>query len=429
MRNALRKYLQTAVSSARHSPFWKEQSGAIAVYVGGAMMMLISAAGLYVDLSDTTMVRNEYQEALDNALVAAARKDDKDRIERAQNVFLANLSTLAKESLANENPQISLSSDGKYIQGTAQGNVPQYFRFIFGHSTMAVNAASTVAIASAQRRQADFVFVIDATGSMQNTINAVKNNALSFETNFNRYLSDHGYDPLEGMRIRVVFFQDYLAEGNGHPGTACGTAPLAGAPLNPSPFYNMPADRTAFQAFVAAQNACGGGDLAEYGLVGLNEAMDSNWAKPGDLLAPAEASGEAKTDTNTIEVVYPIIVLWTDARSYPLPPDPRVMSPHTFLYPYPPASVIPDTYDEYNEKWNDAGVIDQANKMLITFVYDYSLNDPSSDSYNGTNGYYYTIRNWTSLEQGGSLTDGNTRMVELIANAVMKKMAMPSIVR
>ena len=105
------------------------------------------------------------------------------------------------------------------------------------------------------------------------------------------------------------------------------------------------------------------------------------------------------------------------------------MPPHSFLYPYPPASIMPDTYDEYNKKWSDSGIIDQANKMLITFVYDYSLNDPISDSYNGTNGYYYTIRNWASLEQGGSLTDGNTHMVELIANAVMKKMALPSIVR
>ena len=201
--------------------------------------------------------------------------------------------------------------------------------------------------------------------------------------------------------------------------------------MNASRFFSVdiPSEQTAFLDFVSGQLACNGGDAAEYGLEGINEAMNSPWAKAGDVLAGPAFGGAAPTATNTVEAVYPIIVLWTDIWAYPLPPDPQVLPPNTFLHPYPSSTVMPYSYDDYNAKWNNPLVINQANKLLITFVNSYSLDQSTSDSYNGQNGYYYTIRNWTSHERGGTLTEGNSKMVELIAKAVMKKMIMPSIVR
>ena len=412
----------------------RDRSGSISVYVAISMMTLISAAGLYTDLSNTTRIRNEYQVALDNALVVAARKEDTaDREQRAAEMFKLSLSDSARAALGSGGARITTSPNGKFLVGEVVGGVDQNFRFIFGQPTVNVTAASKVAIASAQRRQGDFVFVIDATGSMGSTIAAVKANATTFQANFNQYLVDNEMDPLEGMRIRVVFFQDYYSEGNAPYASwgMCGTSPLAASPMNASRFFSVdiPSEQTAFLDFVSGQLACNGGDAAEYGLEGINEAMNSPWARPGDVLAGPAFYGTGPSDTNTVEAVYPIIVLWTDIWSYPLPPDPRVLPPNSFLYPYPSSSVMPYSYADYNAKWSNPSVINQANKLLITFVNNYSLDNSTSDSYNGQNGYFYTIKNWASHERGGTLTEGNTNMVKLIAKAVMKKMMMPSIVQ
>ncbi len=412
--------------------FWQEKDGAIAAYVAVSMTTLISAAGLYVDLSNTTRIRNEYQVALDNALVAAARRDDSaDRTQRAQEMFLLSLSDSARAALNGGGAHIT--SDGKYLTGEVVGGVDQNFRFIFGQPTVNVRAESTVAIASAQRRQADFVFVIDSTGSMGGTIQAVKNNATSFQTNFNNYLTAHSMDPLEGMRIRVVFFKDYFAERNGHPGNSCGTASLASAPIYASRFFSVdiPSERTDFLDFVSGQKACQGGDAAEYGLEAINDAMNSPWARPGDLLAGPAFNGDPVSATNTIEAIFPIIVLWTDITAYPLPPDPRVLPPTnaTYTYKYPSSTIMPYSYGDFNAKWSNPLVIDQANKLIITFVNPVSFQMSSDANHIKQNGYYYTIKDWASHERGGTLTEGNTKMVELIADAVMKKMVVPSIVR
>ena len=412
---------------------WQEKEGAIAAYVAISLMSLISAAGLYVDLSNTTRIRNEYQVALDNALIAAARRDDSsNRVQRAEEMFQLSLSDLARDALGGGGAHVTLE-DGKFLVGEVVGGVDQNFRFIFGQPTVTVTASSKVAIASAQRRQADFVFVIDSTGSMGNTIQAVKDNATTFQTNFNQYLVDNNMAPLEGMRIRVVFFKDYFAERNGHAGTSCGTAALASAPIYASRFFSVdiPSERADFLNFVSGQKACQGGDAAEYGLEAINDAMNSPWARPGDLLAGPAFYHDPVSAMNTIEVVYPVIVLWTDITAYPLPPDPRILPPSnaSYTYKYPASTIMPYSYADYNAKWSDPTVIDQTNKLLITFVNPVSFQMASDANHIKQNGYFYTIKDWASHERGGTLTEGNSEMVKLIANAVMKLMPVPSIVR
>ena len=428
------EFMKSRILNRILNSFLKNENGSITAYVAISMMTLISAAGLYADLSNTTRIRNEYQVALDNALVAAARKEDTaDRTQRAEEMFKLSLSDAARAALGSGRAVITLSADGKYLSGEVVGGVEQNFRFIFGQPTVNVTASSTVAIASAQRRQADFVFVIDATGSMGGTITAVQNNATTFQTNFNNYLAANNMDPLEGMRIRVVFFKDYFAERNGHPGNSCGTASLASAPIYASRFFSVdiPSERTDFLDFVSGQKACQGGDAAEYGLEAINDAMNSPWARPGDLLAGPAFNGDPVSATNTIEAIYPIIVLWTDITAYPLPPDPRVLPPTnaTYTYKYPSSTIMPYSYGDFNAKWSNPLVIDQANKLIITFVNPVSFQMSSDANHIKQNGYYYTIKDWASHERGGTLTEGNTKMVELIADAVMKKMVVPSIVR
>lgn len=59
----------------------------------------------------------------------------------------------------------------------------------------------------------DMVFCIDATASMRPVINTVKNNALNFYNDVTAAMEKKGKH-INEMRIRVIAFRDYLADGD-----------------------------------------------------------------------------------------------------------------------------------------------------------------------------------------------------------------------
>ena len=59
----------------------------------------------------------------------------------------------------------------------------------------------------------DMVFCIDATASMRPVINTVKNNALNFYHDVTAAMERKGKH-INEMRIRVIAFRDYLADGD-----------------------------------------------------------------------------------------------------------------------------------------------------------------------------------------------------------------------
>lgn len=137
----------------------------------------------------------------------------------------------------------------------------------------------------------DMVFCIDATGSMENfdgsqkkIINMVKENALSFYADLMRKM-DEKHKRISQLRVRVIAFRDYLADGE--------EAMLV------TDFFTLPEQAAAFESCINSISAKGGGDIPEDGLEALAYAMKSKWTTEG-------------TDQRRV------IVVWTDARTHEL---------------------------------------------------------------------------------------------------------------
>ena len=95
------------------------------------------------------------------------------------------------------------------------------------------------------------VFCIDCTGSMDNIIDMVKNNALNFYNDVTETMEKKNKH-ITQLRVRVVAFRDYLADGD--------RAMLV------TDFFKLPEQAVDFETCVRSLKAEGGGDDPEDGL-------------------------------------------------------------------------------------------------------------------------------------------------------------------
>ena len=151
----------------------------------------------------------------------------------------------------------------------------------------------------------DMVFCIDCTGSMDNIIDIVKNNALNFYrdvTNVMEAKNKH----ITQLRVRVVAFRDYIADGE----DAMLVTDFFKLPEESdafekcvrsltADFFSLPAQSVDFERCVRSIEAFGGGDDPEDGLEALAYAIKSKWAT--DAMKKRQ-----------------VIVVWTDAATHPL---------------------------------------------------------------------------------------------------------------
>lgn len=135
----------------------------------------------------------------------------------------------------------------------------------------------------------DMVFCIDATGSMEDfsggqnkIINMVKANAVSFYSDFTQ-LMNHKGKKVRQLRVRIVAFRDYLADGE--------HAMLV------TNFFMLPQQAKEFEACINSIHADGGGDIPEDGLEALAYAIRSKWTEEGTKKRQ-------------------VIVVWTDASTH-----------------------------------------------------------------------------------------------------------------
>lgn len=129
----------------------------------------------------------------------------------------------------------------------------------------------------------DLVFVIDATGSMQPTIDMVKDSALSFHEKLQEVMQSAKRN-IVALRIKVVWFRDYYYDGDYAYGE--------------SKFFELPEEKEEFREFVSNISAKGGGDDPESSLEALTQAMRSDFVQDGTRRRH-------------------IIVLFTDAAAHP----------------------------------------------------------------------------------------------------------------
>lgn len=176
----------------------------------------------------------------------------------------------------------------------------------------------------------DMVFCIDVTGSMDNIIEIVQNNALNLYQDVKACMERKGKH-IDTLRVRIIAFRDYLADD-------------ADAMLVTN-FFTLPQEADNLKKCVNSLVAKGGGDDPEDGFEALAYAIKSKWNSD---------SGKKRH----------VIVLWTDDDAHDLG--------YGKESDYYPKGMAADFY-ELTAWWGDTyepGLMDQEAKRLILFAPD-----------------------------------------------------------
>ena len=176
----------------------------------------------------------------------------------------------------------------------------------------------------------DMVFCIDATGSMRHVIDFVKKNALSLYEDIVGAM-EKKHKVINQMRVRVIAFRDYIADGEGAMLT--------------SDFFVLPEQAHLFYECVNGISAKGGGDIPEDGLEALGYAIRSDWTREGVKKRH-------------------IIVMWSDAPTHELG--------YGKVAPWYPDGMAKN-FEELSLWWEDeqlGGSMDENAKRLLIFAPD-----------------------------------------------------------
>ncbi|MCA0401227.1 MAG: pilus assembly protein [Proteobacteria bacterium] len=374
--------------------FRKDNRGATAIVFSLAIIPVLGGFTLAYDYSSVMTARSNYQRITDSAALAGATASNSDsdnlRKQRAKEWFDAQVA-------ANNLTPVSSQFDVTNGAVTVKAGFTQKSLFsISGLGEYNVGVSSTALISQeAIRRVLDVAMCIDATGSMQNTIDSVKSRAQSFSADLNTALKNRGYDAFDYTRIRVVFYRDYFADRGNKPvaspsysyeyGSWISNAP----PMTKSDFFPQPAEKSALETFIGSEKAMGGGDLPESGYECINEAMASKWFKKNDVIPGTEYKADE---------IYPVVILWSDADAQPVG---KANAVAQLAYP----AAMPRDNLSFLARWNAEGIIDQKNRLLVHFGLC-------------NNGSWSTARIMTGYMCGGTLSEGNTNMINKIADVM-----------
>ena len=172
--------------------------------------------------------------------------------------------------------------------------------------------------------QLDFIFCIDATGSMGNLINDVKKNTQSFNTDLKnemQKLDKH----VQSIRVRAIAFKDFY-DVDSKP------------QIFITPFFSLPADSTLYKKQLETIRASAGGDTPESGLEALAVGFASEWLKSEQHYRK-------------------VFVLWTDAAAH------KFERFKTYnAYNYPPD--MPQNLEQFKMQWDSL----QPNARIILYA-------------------------------------------------------------
>lgn len=231
----------------------------------------------------------------------------------------------------------------------------------------------------------DIVMCIDATGSMQNTLNSVQQSAATFDSQLRSELGLEANDPRFKIRVRPIYFRDWkdTQYHDYYP------AYYRDGLIMANDFFDLDdsGDATAFQSFLNSEYATGGFDYPEASGACMNEGMRSNWYD-------VENQTDFPEDENL--TVFPIIVVWTDNSIQQLWRTKNYMSP-----------TQPTTYSSFEAQWNNPAIIPQDPKLLVLF---------GPQNYSG----WSTVKYWDNFVHGGSIWQGNSNAISIIADHIVK---------
>lgn len=416
MRNALLSRLRIAAATA--SRLHRDRRGSVLIIFAAALVPLITLAGVLIDSSRSTTARVDLQNAVDTGVLAAAKLNDADnkRTEIAGKYFRGSLPSGFAGTVTSS--AFAVTTGSVSVTGTATATLPTTFGSLIGQPNVTLSVKATALISKPQVRHLDLVMCIDATGSMQNTLTAVKNAATSFESDLNAELTRRNIEKFDSMRVKVVFYRDYggntsadtdgyTYKGKFYPPdlTLVGDNP----PMKVSSWYPLPAQSSNFSSFVSPEKASGGGDLPESGLECVNEGINSSWTKAGATVVGGTSAGK------TITAAFNVIAVWTDADAHAPSHALSLLNPD-----YPASTVMPRRWDTLagvqglTNKWTVNTTMDLNNRMLVFFGNSQTTN-------------WKPVSAWLDFFQGGTLTQGNTQLVTRLADAISTKTKTPTL--
>ncbi len=263
----------------------------------------------------------------------------------------------------------------------------------------------------------DLVMCIDATGSMTNTIESVKQNATSFADELAEAIEDIPQEQLK-IRVRPIFYRD-VSDENAYDPTL--NPQYEGGLIEHTDFIDLnPSDSMGvtqetqgetFRDFIASEDALAGGDTPEAAGACLDEGLRSNWfdnqvqeAKdyfniPAEHKVISFYDDKPSAPYSKVTTI-PVLVFWTDAPVQSLQVTNEAWS------------TVPTTYAEFESRWNDSSVIDQELKLMLMF-------GPVTAS------GWSEIREWDRFSHGGSLQTGNENGISVIAKEIKKILPSP----
>lgn len=197
------------------------------------------------------------------------------------------------------------------------------------------------------RYDVDIVMCIDATASMGPFLDMVKAQAVNLYSDLQQKMENLETPKyIDSLRIRVITFRDYLADGT--------NAMLV------SDFLTLPAQRAEFERLIRGIKPEGGGDLPEDGLEALAYAMKSKWS---------ENSGNKRRQ---------VIAVWTDAGTHPIG-----FGKEASNYP----AKMPTTFAELTRWWGFPqcpGFMDNEAKRLLIYAPDEAYWNTIADNWENT---------------------------------------------
>ena len=398
--------------------FSTDTSGTIAPIFAIAILPIMLSAGAAIDYSRYHDYSTKLQSAADAAALAGVTYEgNKRKRKKLMKEYLeANLSSEVYSTISRKKFRYKKKSKHSKIKLTAK--IPMTFMQIAGFSTKKVTIRSEAKLGGSVTTVFDMVMCVDGTGSMQPTIDAIKSNIMSFETDLNSEMRRRRLPEFSSIRAKVIVYRDYGGNNidawngyyhvsrGGHVDKSSAGVPNqvwrpAGdarnygddEPMVESNYFNLPSDQASLKSYLDGQPANGGGDAPEAGFECVNKAMSSDWLKVGD---------SAPITGNTIKKVYSTIVLWTDIDAQPLSFRWSLRNPN-----YPTAAQMPRNQAALKAKWETGTDMAMDSRLLVTFM----PNGISKREWN-------KIRGWGDYFNGGTLNDGNTRLTSKLADAI-----------
>jgi hypothetical protein len=216
----------------------------------------------------------------------------------------------------------------------------------------------------------DILEVIDATSSMGTYMATAKRQAIGFYPKLTAALGAKG-KTISRLRVGVLVYRDVYCDGD--------------RAFEQSPFFDLPAQQVAFEAFVNGVVPMGGGDEPESGLEAVAKAITQT----------AWSTDMAKQRH--------IIVVHTDASAHPLEKAQRECPTN-----YP--SGMPRSFSELTDLWSAQSMSREA-KRLILFAPD------SSPWVDVATHWENTVHYPSSAGEGLSEVDAET-LLDAIVNSI-----------